>query len=286
MNPNMKNSSLLLLLLVSAGLCPVRAADVYKEPHVRYLIADMTLGGSPDYYKQHVRDAVPAVALKEWEAGARLVNTNQFERRRIPTPYGESMRVVFKGTEQTATGADLLLTTDLQFDQAPMRLALADLTLGRPVSFYEAKKADSSVAEALKRWGYGARAVNTNLYAFQGTGEQRRLVYRANGRPLDGALVKLNTDPHFSDDWRRYLIAEIQLAGTREKVASFGHRFHDYNCLVAVAHYDAGHRVANLDRFEFNGVDGKPGVSNVVYRGTGRRVTPADIRLTSDPEQR
>ena len=106
---------------------------------------------------------MPAVALKEWAAGARLVNTNQFERRRIQTAYGESMRAVFKDTDHTATGTDLLLTTDLEFEQAPMRLALADLTLGRPVTFCEAKKSDTSVAEALKRWSYGARAVNTNL---------------------------------------------------------------------------------------------------------------------------
>ena len=277
---------LLLLILASAGLCSIRAADVYKEPHVRYLLADMTLGGSPDYYRKHAHDAVPAVALKEWEAGVRLVNTNQFERRRIQTPYGESMRVVLKGTDDTAIGADLLLTSDLEFEQAPMRRMLADLTLGRPLAHYEAKKSDPGVAQALKRWTYGARAVNTNLYVIQGNGEQRRLVYRANGRPLDGALVRLNTDPHFSDDWRRYLIAEIQLAGTREKIASFGHRFHDYNCLVAVAHYDAGHRVANVDRFEFNAAEGKPGVSNVVYRGTSRRATPSDIRLTSDSHSR
>ena len=86
--------------------------------------------------------------------------------------------------------------------------------------------------------------------------------------------------------WRepqvRYLLAEMQLAGTKEKIASFGHRFHDYNCLVAVAHFGSGDRVANLDRFEFNAVDGKPGVSNVVYRGTGRRAASADIRLNSD----
>ncbi len=167
-----------------------------------------------------------------------------------------------------------------------MRRVLADLTLGRPLAHYEAKKSDPDVAQALKRWTYGARAVNTNLYVVRRIGEQRRLVYRANGRPIDGTLVKLNTDPHFSDDWRRHLIAEIQLAGTREKIASFGHRFHDYNCLVAVAHYDAGHRVANADRFEFNVVEGKPGVSNVVYRSTSRRATPADIRLTSDSDSR
>ena len=276
------STTLCLVLAVAPMFIPIagRAADVYKEPHVRYLIADMTLGGSPDYYRQHAHDAVPATALKEWAAGARLLETNRFERRRITTPYGESMRVVFKGTERTATGADLLLSSDLTFQQAPMRLVLADLTLGRPMAFYEARKSDPSVGEALKRWGYGARAVNTNL--FTARGEKRELVYAANGRTLDGALVKLNTDPHYSDDWRRYLIAEMQLAGTKEKVASFGHRFHDYNCLVAVAHFESGDRVANLDRFEFNAVDGKPGVSNVVYRGTGRRAAPADIRLNSD----
>jgi hypothetical protein len=49
----------LLLILASASLCPARTADVYKEPHVRYLIADMTLGGSPDNYRKHAHEAAP-----------------------------------------------------------------------------------------------------------------------------------------------------------------------------------------------------------------------------------
>lgn len=271
------------LNLIIAGWCAlvacthVHAAEVYKEPHVRYLIADMTLGGAPDYYKQHAHDSIPATALKEWEGGARLMNTNQFERRRIPTPYGESMRVVFRGTERTVTGADLLLTTDLTFEQAPMRLVLADLTLGRPIAFYEAKKKDANVAEALKRWGYGARAVNTNLFTSRDA--KRELVYVANGRPLDGALVKLNTDPHFSEAWLRYLIAEMQLGTPKEKFLSFGQRFHDYNCLEAVAYLEAGCKVTNLDRFELKQVKNN---STVVYKGTEKRVDPFDIRLASD----
>ena len=273
----MKTRILVTTLMALAATAPLHAAEVYKEPHVRYLIADMTLGGSPDYYKQHAHDSVPATALKEWEAGARLMDTNRFEGRRIHTPYGESMRVLFKGTERTVTGADVLLTTDLTFEQAPMRLVLADLTLGRPVAFYEAKKSDPSVAEALKRWGYGARAVNTNL--FTARGERRELVYLANSRPLDGALVRLNTDPHFSESWLRYLIAEMQHGTPKEKFLSFGQRFHDYNCLEAVAYLEAGYKVTNLDRFELKPVKNNP---TVVYKGTDKRVNPSDIRLTSD----
>lgn len=273
----MKTPILIAALATLTTITSLEAAEVYKEPHVRYLIADMTLGGSPDYYKQHAHDSVPATALKEWEAGARLMNTNQFERRRIQTPYGESMRVVFKGTERTATGADVLLTSDLTFEQAPMRQVLADLTLGRPVTFYEAKKSDPSVAEALKRWGYGARVVNTNL--FTARGEKRELVYVTNGRQLDGALVKLNTDPHFSEGWLRYLIAEMQLGTPKEKFLSFGQRFHDYNCLEAVAYLEAGYKVTNLDRFELKPVKNNP---TVVYKGTEKRVDPFDLLLTSD----
>ncbi len=273
----MKTQTLLAAFVALRAIGSLQAAEVYKEPHVRYLIADMTLGGSPDYYKQHAHDSVPATALKEWEAGARLMETNRFERRRIPTPYGESMRVLFKGTERTVTGADLLLTSDLTFEQAPMRLVLADLTLGRPVAFYEAKKSDPNVAEALKRWGYGARAVNTNLFTTRGP--NRELAYVANGRPLDGTLVKLNTDPHFSESWLRYLIAEMQLGTPKEKILSFGQRFHDYNCLEAVAYLEAGYKVTNLDQFELKPVKNNP---TVVYKGTEKRVNPFDIRLTSD----
>jgi hypothetical protein len=266
---------LTLLIFVSAA----SAAEIYKEPHVRYLIADMTLGGAPEYYEKFSKDAVPAKAVKEWRAGVRALNPERFERKRVKTPAGESMRVVFKGTEQTITGADIVLTSDMNYEQAPMRLALADLTLGRPVKDYESKKSDPSIAEALKRWEEGTRAVNTNLFTTRGEGDKRQLVYRSNGKPLDGALVKLNTDPHYTESWVRYLIAEITLGGSREKILAFGQRYHDYNCLVAVDWFDAGHRVTNLERFEFKPVNGK---GTVVYKGTEKRIDPFDVRLSSD----
>ena len=265
-------------ILVGAGAAET---EIYKEPHVRYLIADMTLGGSPEYYEKHAHDVTPAHALKEWTSGVRLLNPERFERRRISTPFGESMRVVFKGTEQTITGHDVLLNTDLTYRQAPMRIALADLTLGRPVAFYENLKDDPSIAEALERWGEGVRAVNTDLFHATGEGEGRRLVYRENGLSLDGALVKLNTDPHYSESWRRYLIAEISLGTPKKNFESFGQRFHDYNCLVAVDCFEQGHRVVNLDEFELVSVNDKP---TVVYKGTKKRIDPFDVRLSSDIE--
>ena len=93
------------------------------------------------------------------------------------------------------------------------------------------------------------------------------------------ATWKLNTDPHFSEGWLLYLIAEMQLGTPKEKFLSFGHRFHDYNCLEAVAYLEAGYKVTNLDQFELKPVKNS---LTVVYKGTEKRVNPFDIRLTSD----
>jgi len=90
------------LLMAFAG----RAAEVYTEPRVRNLIADMTPGGSPACYKQHANDAVPAVAPKEWAVGARLVSTNHFERRRIKT------LITRKGSNERISGMQVKLSID------------------------------------------------------------------------------------------------------------------------------------------------------------------------------
>jgi hypothetical protein len=102
-------------LVALSTFAAMQAAEVYKEPHVRYLIADMTLGGSPDYYRQHARDPVPATALKEWEAvayleaGYKVTNLDQFELR----PVKNSPIVVYKGTETRVDPFDIRLTSDL-----------------------------------------------------------------------------------------------------------------------------------------------------------------------------
>lgn len=94
--------------------------------------------------------------------------------------------------------------------------------------------------------------------------EQRELVNVVNGQAPDGALVKLNTNPHFSEAWPRHLIAEMRHGTAKKKFLGFGQRLHDYHRLKAVAHLVAGYKVTSLDQFELKPVKGN---STVVYRG-------------------
>ena len=77
------------LLAVGTALMPrpVRAqsADwqsvIWREPQVRYLLADMTLGGNTKLYRDYAtaeRDPDSREAIRLWDAGARVVNTNGF----------------------------------------------------------------------------------------------------------------------------------------------------------------------------------------------------------------
>ena len=57
---------------------------IWREPQVRYLLVDMTLGGNTKLYRDYAtteRDPDSREAIRLWDAGARVVNTNEFERK-------------------------------------------------------------------------------------------------------------------------------------------------------------------------------------------------------------
>ena len=83
------------LLAVSTTAC-AQSADwrevVWREPQVRYLLADMTLGGNVAMYRNYAtraKDPDSREAIRLWEGGTRVVNTNDFERRWVPNRFSE-----------------------------------------------------------------------------------------------------------------------------------------------------------------------------------------------------
>src|SRR5262245_50788264 len=103
---------------------------VWREPQVRYLLADMTLGGNTKLYRDYAtteRDPDSREAIRLWNTGARVVNTNEFERRWVTNQFGKDgrvMRVVFRGSTRTITGNEVLLTSDTAVDERKVRLTL------------------------------------------------------------------------------------------------------------------------------------------------------------------
>lgn len=163
---------------------------VWREPQVRYLLADMTLGGNVAMYRDYAagRDPDSREAIRLWDAGVRVVNTNEIERRWLTNQFGKDgrvMRVVQRGSDRTVTGDDLRLSNEGVFSQAPMRLVLLDLTLGCPVAAYQERgRSDLTVAEALRRWNDGCRAVNVRWFTASGKPPKRRLHFASTGLPM------------------------------------------------------------------------------------------------------
>jgi hypothetical protein len=260
---------------------------IWREPQVRYLLADMTLGGNVAMYRDYaVREKDPdsREAIRLWDAGARVVNPNDFERRWVTNPFGKDgrvMRIVLRGTARTITGNEVLLTSDFAFQQAPMRLVLAELSLGRRPPFYEARQHEPSVAEALRRWAQGARTLNTNQFEWGGVKMKPPdiLQYRGTFQPVDGAQVRLNSDLPYPETNVRYFMADIALGGSIEFYRAAAERDHEMGYLEAVRRTEEGFKITNLDQFERKKLDGK---TLITRKGSNERISGADVKLSSD----
>ena len=101
-------NALLGLAAVSSARLFAQSADwqsvVWRESQVRYLLADMALGGNTKLYRDYAtteRDPDSGEAIRLWDAGARAVNTNEFERKWVTNQFGKDgrvMRVVQRGS--------------------------------------------------------------------------------------------------------------------------------------------------------------------------------------------
>lgn len=132
---------------------------IWREPQVRYLLADLCLNGGKDTlyrkYATEERDPDSREAMRLWDAGVRVVNTNEFDRKWVPSQYAEDgrmMRIVYRGSDRTITGNEVLLTSDLSLDDSAIRLALLSFALGKPVSEAEGSEHDRDLREAIRRW--------------------------------------------------------------------------------------------------------------------------------------
>ncbi len=68
----------------------------YDEAQVRYRLADSQLGGAIGFYRRH-KDATSVEACNRWDAGGRVVNIKQFQRKVV---QGKGWQIVIRGTEK------------------------------------------------------------------------------------------------------------------------------------------------------------------------------------------
>lgn len=260
-------------------------AVIWREPQVRYLLADLSLGGEVRLYREYAtaeRDPDSREAIRLWDAGARVVNSNEFERRRVTNAFGKDgrvMRVVFRGSNRTITGEEVLLTSDLGFPRGPVRTLIASWTLGRALPVGEVGANTPVLNEALRRWQAGDRLVNTNWFALSGAGGDSNLVYRGTGRAIDPAHLRLNSDLAYPETNVRYFLADMLLGGSREFYHRTAEVAHELGCQEAVTRYDAGVKVINLDQFERKNVNGKVLITR---QGGDERISGMVVRLSTD----
>ena len=82
---------------------------VWREPQVRYLLADMSLGGDVAMYRTYAKeDPDSREAIRLWDAGVRVVNLDEFERKKA----NGATRITRKGNNQRISGSEVKLSTD------------------------------------------------------------------------------------------------------------------------------------------------------------------------------
>ena len=270
--------------------CAAQSADwqqvVWREPQVRYLLADLCLnGGKTDLYRKYAteeKDPDSREAIRLWDAGVRVVNTNEFERKWIPSQYakdGRVMRIVHRGSDRTITGNEVLLSNDSSFDSAKMRVELLSFSLGASVPQAAATLTDTNQAEALRRWNAGARALNTNWFELQGGTGVQRAFYKGTDRPADGQRVRLNCDLPYPEVNVRYFMADIALGGSRDFYWRTADIAHEMGCLEAVLRHDSGVKVTNLEDLERKKIDGKVLITR---KGSNERISGSLVKLSTD----
>jgi hypothetical protein len=276
---------------LSTSVAKAQSADwqsvIWREPQVRYLLADMTGGGATALYRDYAskeRDPDSTEAIRLWDAGVRVVNIADFERRWVTNRFGKDgrvFRVVFRGTERTITGNEVVLSNDGLYQQAAMRTALLDLTLGAPAETYRRRAGrDAAAAEALHRFGQGCRVVNPRLFERRTWGKSPHFVFKGSGNPVEPALIRLNSDLPYPEVNARYFLADIHLGGSRDFYQRAAESAHEMGCQEAVTRFDAGVKIVNLDAFERKQVDGR---TVITRKGSNERISGNDVRLSSDP---
>lgn len=272
-----------LLPCRSSGQSADWQSVIWREPQVRYLLADMTGSGKTDLYRKYAaeeRDPDSREAIRLWDAGVRVVNGMDFERKWVTNKFGRDgrvFRVVQRGTDRTIAGHEVLLSSDGSFLQGPMRLALLDLTLGSGTNAYRARAShEPAIAEALRRFNDGCRVSNAHLFERHGNAG---FVFGGSSNPVDPALIRLNSDVPYPEVNVRYFMADIALGGSLEFYRKAAESAHEMGCLEAVRRTEEGFRITNLDQFERKKVADK---ILITLKGSDERISGMLVKLSGD----
>lgn len=191
----------------------VMASDIgglnNEEARIRYILADIQLGDVAGYYRQYLDQPAVAEAIRRWDAGVRVANIAQFERKVVAQA---GWKVVYIGSDSTVLGSDILLTTDQAPEPQPTAQAaieptsadscssgetrinyiLADIQLGGVDAYYRQITDDPSVVEAVRRWDSGVRLADPGAFERKIVGDQGwQIVYAGTEQRVDCNDIQL-----------------------------------------------------------------------------------------------
>lgn len=81
----------------------------FDEARVRYILADIELGGPFEYYATK-NDPSSVEAVARWNRGVRVSNINQFQRKVVTIVGQDEILIVISGSEQIINANDVQLT--------------------------------------------------------------------------------------------------------------------------------------------------------------------------------
>jgi hypothetical protein len=242
----------------------------FDEATVRYILADLGLGGPVAYYRAKT-DPNSVEAVSRWDRGIRAASIKFLERKEVPGI------IVYKGTSDEINGNEVLLYS-MDPDEACVRYIMADIALSGLIGYYRARSDDPNAKEAVARWDAGVRVTNASAF------ERREvtipgnwtITYAGTDDFIDGMDVQLST---WVEMEVRYMLADIALGGP---VDYYRNRTDSPDAMEAVRRYDAGVRCSNPQDYERKFVRGR-GSWTITYAGTSKRIWGYNVQVTSVP---
>lgn len=169
---------------------------VWREVQVRYLLADLTLVGNPALYRDNAareKDPDSREAIRLWDAGVRVVNTNLFVRESA----NDRFDIVYRGTKIAAGPPHFRLNTDLPYPEANVRYFLGDIALGGSLELYRAaaeRRQEMGCLEAFRRTEEGFKITDLDQFERKQVDGKTLITRKGSNARISGMEVILSTD--------------------------------------------------------------------------------------------
>lgn len=175
----MKHKNVITIILMLGIFFLIGAANqaqAYNEARVRYILADISLGGSIAYYRDFPNNPNAREALQRWERGVRVLNIDQFDRCDEVGGAG----IVYAGTCDVIDGMDVDLTSDHPaYYRAPhVRIVMPDFNF---FGIFHNHHRRIHSNEQPRRWGNDNNNHNNN--------------WRPDEPPRVGAVIPNGSEP-------------------------------------------------------------------------------------------